>query len=249
METRRMQRNLKKMTTLFALLAGMLMPIASSFAGEELVTTATTKSGATVPYVLNDVNPTPRYVLILFPGGLGVVDPHMENGQLVYQAKGNFLLRARQYIVDDEFATVATNSTSSEEQIQALIDDLKSRFPQAKIYLMGTSRGTTDTMALAEYLQDKIAGEIHTSSMQRIAYFDGKKYQNRQLVVHHRNDSCRNTPVTAAQLSHDRYGTELILMEGGISVGNPCEPFAYHGYNGIEKETSDAIKQWIKQAH
>ena len=36
-------------------------------------------------------------------------------------------------------------------------------------------------------------------------------------------------------------------MEGGISVGHPCEAFAYHGYNGIERETIDAIKKWIRQ--
>jgi hypothetical protein len=36
-------------------------------------------------------------------------------------------------------------------------------------------------------------------------------------------------------------------MTGGKSVGNDCEPFAYHGYNGIERETIDAIKKWIKQ--
>jgi hypothetical protein len=36
-------------------------------------------------------------------------------------------------------------------------------------------------------------------------------------------------------------------MEGGSSVGNPCKAFAYHGYNGIERETVDAIKRWIKQ--
>jgi hypothetical protein len=36
-------------------------------------------------------------------------------------------------------------------------------------------------------------------------------------------------------------------MEGGVSVGDPCEPLAYHGYNGIESATIDAIKKWIKQ--
>ena len=31
-------------------------------------------------------------------------------------------------------------------------------------------------------------------------------------------------------------------MDGGTSVGNVCKAFAYHGYNGIERETVDAIK-------
>jgi hypothetical protein len=221
--------------------------IGACLAGEDLITTAQEKNGETVPYILNYNNLSPGYVLILFPGGSGVVDPHLEDGKLVYRVKNNFLLRSRNYFVDDEFVTVATNSTQNSERIQAVIDDLKKRFPAARIYLVGTSRGTFDTMQLAEYLSDKIAGEVHTSSLQSIYFFDAKKYTNRHLVVHHRDDSCKKTPFSAAEHSHKNYGNDFIAMEGGISVGDACEAFAYHGYNGIEKETVDAIKKWIKQ--
>jgi hypothetical protein len=242
-----MQRNLKLAHGFLCFLFLAVFSIGARAASEELVTTAKMKSGEPVPYILNSANAAPHYVMILFPGSTGIMDPRMEDGKLVYSEQTNFLIRSRPLIVDDEFATVATNSTSSEERIQAVIDDIKSRFPTAKIYLMGTSRGTGDTMALAGYLSDKIAGEIHTSSLQSIAFFDAKKYTNRQLVVHHRNDGCKATPFGSAQSSHSRYGNEFIAMEGGSSVGNPCEPFSYHGYNGIEKETIDAIKQWVKQ--
>lgn len=221
--------------------------IGACLAGEELIATAYEKNGEIVPYVLNYNNLSPSYVLILFPGGRGIVDPHMEDGALVYKAKNNFLLRARNYFVDNEFVTVSTNSTQNPERIQAVIDDLKKRFPTARIYLIGTSKSTFDTMQLAEYLADKIAGEVHTSSLQSIYSFNAKKYGNRHLVVHHRDDSCKSTPFSAAEHSHNTYGNDFIVMEGGIAVGDPCEPFAHHGYNGIEKETVDAIKKWIKQ--
>lgn len=216
-------------------------------AAEELVTTAQMKSGQTVPYVLNSLTATPRYVVILFPGGSGEMNPRLKDGKVVYGFKGNFVIRTRKFIVDSEFATVATNSTQSEERIQAVLDDIHKRFPVARIYLMGTSKGTFDTMALADYLSDKIAGEIHTSSLDRISSFDARKYKNRHLVVHHKNDGCFATPFSAAEYSHEKYGNELIAMEGGKSVGNPCEPFGHHGFNGIEKETINAIKQWIKR--
>src|ERR1035437_7132483 len=148
-------------------------------AGEDLITDAREKSGETVPYIVNYNNLQPSYALILFPGGSGIVDPHIEDGKLVYQARDNFLLRARSFIVDEEFVTVTTNSTHNPERIQAIIDDLTKRFPKAQVYLMGTSRGTSDTMELAEYLSEKIAGEIHTSSLQNIASFDAKKYANK----------------------------------------------------------------------
>jgi hypothetical protein len=102
-------------------------------------------------------------------------------------------------------------------------------------------------MHLAAYLSDKIAGEIHTSSLSSVAVFDAKKYANRQLIVHHRNDSCHATPFSSAERAHEKYGDDFIAMDGGISTGDPCEAYAHHGYNGIEEETVDAIKKWIKQ--
>ena len=216
-------------------------------AGEDLITTAKEKSGKVIPYILNYKTLSPRYAIILFPGGSGDVDPHMKDGQLVYKLRGNFLLRSRPLIVDDEFVTVTTNSSDSEERIQAIIDDLKRRFPKVQIYLMGTSKGTFATIALAGYLSDKIAGEIHTSSVSNIAFFDAKKYKNRQLVVHHEYDLCHLTPFYSAEASHKKYGTDLLVMTGGKSVGDDCEAFAYHGYNGIERETIDGIKKWIKE--
>lgn len=126
-------------STLFVFALAFAQSIGICLAGEDLVTTALEKSGETVPYILNYNNLSPSYVLILFPGGSGIVDPHMEDGKLVYKAKNNFLLRVRNYFVDDEFVTVTTNSTQSPERIQTIIDDLKKRFPIARIYLIGTS--------------------------------------------------------------------------------------------------------------
>jgi len=218
-----------------------------SSAVEELITTAHYSNGRPVPYILNYNNLSPRFIVILFPGGSGIVNPHMENGLLIYNFGDNFLVRSRRYIVDEEFGTITTDTTDSEERIQAILDDIHRRFPQAHVYLMGTSRGTIATMRLAGYLSDKIAGEIHTSSMSMISSFDARKYKNRHLVVHHKYDGCRATPFGSAEYSHKKYGNELIVMEGGVSSGDWCQSFAYHGYNGIESETISSIKKWIKQ--
>jgi hypothetical protein len=34
-------------------------------------------------------------------------------------------------------------------------------------------------------------------------------------------------------------------VEGGVSEGDPCEAFAYHGYNGIEREVVAKIAAWL----
>jgi hypothetical protein len=65
------------------------------------------------------------------------------------------------------------------------------------------------------------------------------------LLVHHRRDACFLTLFSTAKAASEKYGTEFIAMEGGVSIGDACEPAAYHGFNGIERETMDAIKKWI----
>ncbi len=216
-------------------------------AAEELVTTARYSNGEPVPYILNTGAAPPKYVVILFPGGTGIMDPRMENGKLVYGFRGNFLIRSRRHIVDDEFATVSTNSSRSEERIQAVLDDIKRRYPEARVYLMGTSNGTDATRSLAAYLSGRIAGVIHTASLNAIRGLDAKKFANRHLIVHHEKDACPSTSYDAAREAHARYGTEFIAMEGGISTGDRCEAFSHHGFSGIERETVDAIKQWIRR--
>jgi hypothetical protein len=219
----------------------------AGFGAEELITTARFANGDAVPYILDSVGQDAKYVIILFPGGSGVMNPRMQDGKLVYGLWGNFLLRARQHFVDADFSTVSTNATDSEERIQAVLDDIARRFPKAKVYLAGTSNGTHYTMKLAGYLQDRIAGEIHSSSRAQIYWFDARQYRNRHLVIHHVNDWCRVTPYSAAVRSHEAYGNDFIAMEGGISTGNDCEAFAHHGFNGIERETAEEIKAWIRK--
>jgi hypothetical protein len=230
------------------LLAVALPAAGAGLPADELIATATTAGGEVVPYILNAANSQPKFITILFPGGNGQMNPRLDDERVVYGFGGNFLIRGREFIVDDEFATVATNTTSDESRVQALLDDLKRRYPNAQIYLMGTSRGTIATVKLAAFLADRIAGVIHTSSMGSSIYsFNAKEFRNRQLIVHHRNDQCKVTRYNSAEHAHEAYGTELITMEGGISEGDPCEAYAHHGYRGIERETMEAIKQWIRR--
>ncbi|MGH6689214.1 MAG: hypothetical protein ACREF4_00825 [Gammaproteobacteria bacterium] len=38
---------------------------------------------------------------------------------------------------------------------------------------------------------------------------------------------------------------ELVAIDGGTSRGDPCEAFAYHGFNGLEREVVSRIAAWI----
>jgi len=201
----------------------------------------------TVAYILTSQNQSPQYVLILMPGGAGTLNPHINNeGKLQFDFAGNFLIRSRNRFCDTQFSTASTNSTESPERIEALINDLQKRFPKAQICMVGTSRSTYSTMGLAEKFDGKINCIIHTASMNQIARFDTRKFKSRHLMVHHKNDPCHLTTYASTQSNHERYKTPLITMEGGSSTGDSCQAFSYHGFNGIEQQTIDKIKAWIR---
>lgn len=214
---------------------------------DQLVVTAHDANGEAIPYMLTSKQPaTVKYALIVMPGGAGNLRPELRDGKVSFSAAGNFLIRSRALFADSETVVVSTDATTSPERMNAIIADLSNRYADASIYIVGTSRSTTSTMTLAEKLDGKVAGFIHTSSMNEIAGFDTRHLKSRQLLVHHKDDGCRVTTYNAAQSNHDRYGTLLITMEGGTTSGNPCEAFGYHGYNGIEGETVAKMKAWIR---
>ncbi len=218
-------------------------------ARDELVTSARTAGGETVPYVLTSKPGTPleavAYAVILMPGGKGVMNPRMMDGKLAFAFGGNFLIRSRELFADGGFVAASTDATSSPARILAIARDLERRTGKIAIYVIGTSRSTEATMALSAPLDGQVAGFVHTSSMNGIAGFDPRKARSRHLIVYHRRDACRVTKPSASAASHASFGTEAIEMDGGASVGDDCEAQAHHGYNGIEAATVDRIKAWI----
>jgi len=228
------------MKLLFSLAAAVICFANSAWAGDELA------SVGSFSYVLTTGGARPAYAVILMPGGPGILDPQVgTGGKLVFRAGGNFLIRSRALFATGPFVAASTDATTSPDRILAIVGDLQRRFGPLKVYVIGTSRSTESTMALSAPLDGKVAGFVHSSSMSGIATFDPRKFKSRHLIVLHRMDACRVTRPSAGQASHNSYGTELIEMEGGKSTGDDCEAYAYHGFNGIERETVEKIRAWI----
>ena len=219
------------------LLCGLLLLLVSStaWAADESAS-GKTGDGSSVAYLLTTTSgQTPRYAVILMPGGKGIMSPQ----------NGNFLIRSRAIFAEGPFVSASTDATSKPDRIMAIASDLQRRYPGVKVYVIGTSRSTEATMALSRPLDGKVAGFVHSSSMNPIASFDPRGLKSRQLIVIHKKDACVATKPSNGVASNRSYGTELIEMDGGKSTGDDCEAYAHHGYNGIERETVDKIKQWI----
>jgi hypothetical protein len=189
-----------------------------------------------------------RYAVILMPGGSGNLNPRLQDGKLVFAFGGNFLIRSRMLFADGQFVAASTDATSTPTRILAIAQDLQKRYGPIQVYVAGTSRSTEATLSLAKTIDGQVAGFVHSSSVNGISSFDPRGLKSRHLIVVHRMDGCRVTRPSAGQASHNSYGTELVEMEGGKSVGDDCEAYSHHGYNGIERETVARIKEWIANA-
>ena len=184
----------------------------AAWARDELVTSAVTSGGETIPYILTAKESTPAYAVILMPGGKGVLNPRMVDGKLTYAFGGNFLIRSRELFADGRFVAASTDATSTPGRILAIVQDLQRRYGRIAVYVVGTSRSTEATMALARTLDGKVAGFIHSSSMNGIAGFDPRGLKSRNLIVLHVRDACRVTSPSSGVASHRKYGTDLRWM-------------------------------------
>ncbi len=236
-------RTLKRVLTGIAL---SIVSVGSAGAADQLVTTARLADGGSVPYILTDAPAAPRYAVILMPGGSGRMDPRLEDGRLKFGFGGNFLIRSRRLFADADTVAISTNATGDAGRMLALVADIERRFGDVKIYIVGTSASTHATMSLAKTIDGRVAGLIHTSSFSEISGLDTRASKSRNLLVHHAADGCRFTPFWAPKKAHESYQTPLIAMQGGVSSGEECEAFSHHGFNGIERETVERIKAWIK---
>lgn len=215
---------------------------------EELVTSAKFADGESIPYLLTTNTSKPKLAFIIMPGGSG--DMHLRldsSGTVSFEFGGNFLIRSRNLFASNDAIVISTDSSGDPDRMLGIVDDVHHRYGNIPIYIVGTSRSTLATMRLANKLDSKVAGFVHTSSMSQIDWFDTRELKSRQLIVHHIDDGCRLTPYRSAKSSSVSYGTQLITMEGGQASGDPCQAFGYHGYNGIEAETVTQIRNWAYQ--
>jgi hypothetical protein len=69
------------------------------------------------------------------------------------------------------------------------------------------------------------------------------------LVVHHEQDNCPLCPfgdtVTLMEKLSDAPRKQLLSFRGGENRGDPCEVWAYHGFNGIEADVVAQTVAWI----
>jgi pimeloyl-ACP methyl ester carboxylesterase len=214
--------------------------------------------------------PEPKAAVVLLAGGHGGLQIY-PNGSMRW-GEGNFLVRTRQMFADQGLLVAVVDAPSDHQSPPYLRDfrqtvehavDLKAVIAwlrqQAKVpvWLVGTSRGTQSAAYVATELTGPEGpdGVVLTSSIlsdpktRPVPAMPLEKIKVPVLVVHHEQDGCRvcpfsETPALMAKLA-TAPRSQLLAFTGGQSRGDPCEAFAYHGYNGIEPEVVRQIVAWV----
>ena len=246
--------------------AAMLIAAAPALAQE--IVTLPTRPDVTQSFLL--IAPKqgkPAAVAILFPGGNGAIRLRSEEGEIKFNG-GNFLVRARLSFVEGGIAAAVLDAPSDESRgmddrfrlgekhatdVAAVVAELKKRYDSVPVYLVGTSRGAISAAGSGAALGTSVSGVALTSSVflgarsgPGLSGFDYTRIKAPVLLVHHAEDGCSVTPYREAQKLAEAREYPLITVKGGEPArSDPCEAFSAHGYLGREKETVEAISNWI----
>jgi len=212
----------------------------------------------------------PKAAVILFAGGHGGLQI-FPSGSFKW-GEGNFVVRTRQLFADQGLFVVVVDTPSDRQNPPYLsgfrqrpehVADIKAVIAwvreQAKVpvWLVGTSRGTQSAAYVAIELDGSEGpdGLVLTSTI--LADDRGRpvpamplgKLRIPVLVVHHEQDGCGHCAFSDVPRLMEKLGSaprkQLLSFKGGQNRGDPCEPFAYHGFNGLEREVVAQISTWI----
>lgn len=224
-------------------------------------------------YTTISISKKPTRLAVLLPGYPSVVRPVVENGVMTNsRLSGNFLIRSRQFLVDEAIASLIVDchsdsgdycsstyqaSKQRQEDVDKLIAEIKRRTPSiSEVWLIGTSMGTISSSYMPLHNPSGYAGAIHTASItepyarnsyRELGGFDYKKTPVPQYFVHHAADPCYLTTYAGAKSITDKYKIPLITVTGGSDYkGDACKAFTEHGFRGKEKDVMQNIGVIIK---
>jgi pimeloyl-ACP methyl ester carboxylesterase len=259
---------MRKVTTfLAALLVALVLPAQAQVT--QTVVDIPTRPGVTQRFIVL-TPPQPKAAAVLLAGGHGGLQIY-PNGSMKW-GDGNFLVRSRQAFAEQALIVAVVDAPSDRQsppflngfrQTPEHAADLKAVIAwlrengKVPVWLVGTSRGTQSAAYVATELsgRDGPDGVVLSSTVvndprgRGVSAMPLGNIRVPVLVVHHEQDGCKvcpfaEVPVMMRKLTHAPK-TKLLSFTGGSNQGDPCEAFAYHGFNGLEAEVVRQTAAWI----
>ena len=210
--------------------------------------------------------PDPQVVLLVFPGGGGNVGFENKGDRVV--ARTSYLFSRHRYLFEYAEVAVAVIDAPSDQpdmdsefrrsakhvdDMTAVVRDLKSRYPKARLVLLGHSRGTVSAAYVAQALGDRIAAAILMSGFYErdprrgvgLSEFDFGTLKTPLLIVHHVKDLCPTNLFGPAQKLTERFPAIVVDGPDETRPDQPCAPGTNHWFAGREKDTIAQVFNWI----
>lgn len=177
--------------------------------------------------------------VILMPGGDGSINAG-PNGE-INSLKENQLVRTRNaYLAEGNAVLVVDADIELSQAVQFM------RQFKAPLTVIATSRGTIraavgisrgakpNALVLTSgFLTNQSGGVPNVSSI-----LGSSEALPPTLVIQHRSDGCKFTQPAGVEpfIQWSAGRARAAWLSGGISVGNPCQALAYHGFNGLDDQ-------------
>lgn len=214
--------------------------------------------------------PEPKASVVLLPGGHGGLQ--VSSDGTMKWGDGNFLVRTRQLFAGQGLMVAVVDAPSDRQSppylggfrqtpehaadLKAVIAWLRETY-KAPVWLVGTSRGTQSAAYVATELSgpDGPDGVVLSSTIltddkgRSVPAMPLGRIRVPVLVVHHEQDGCAlcsfsEVPGLMAKL-RSTPRSQLLSFKGGQNRGDPCEAFAYHGFNGLEPDVVRQVAAWV----
>lgn len=252
------------------LVAGILASFAA--VADEIITVKTRPEVTQSMLLWEPYTQTPDVVIVLFPGGPGNVALEIKDGQAT-ATRPYVFSRQREILAQPQFAVVVIDAPSDKKDmdqefrlstkhltdIEVAIREVRTRFPKARLVIMGHSRGTVSAGYAARALGEQVSAVVLLSGVYQATppgppgqpYRPGLSELNLGslkspvLIVHHAKDACPATPLAAAEKSSEQL--PMIKVNGSVeaSSGPPCGPGTNHWFVGMEKVTGEQVVNWL----
>ena len=242
-----------------------------SFA-DELITLAT-RPGVTQSLLLWEPHSqNPDTVVLLLPGGSGNVGLGMKDGR-AEAARPHIFSRQREVFPQPQFAIVVVDAPSDVKDMSqefrlsdrhsadmaAVLLEIRTRFPNSKIAVLGHSRGTVSAGYISRRMGERIGALILFSGVYRaskldplipssgpgLSELDLGSLKAPTLIIHNTKDACPAAPFKAAEELSGR--PAMIAVNGGdeANTGSPCGPGTNHWFVGMERVVGGEVVNWL----
>jgi pimeloyl-ACP methyl ester carboxylesterase len=213
-------------------------------------------------------------VLVLFIGGdgaMGFTAGQVQAGSPNTVARNRYHFAAEGFVVALVDAANDFNATgiglrnrrlgaAHLADLQAVMADLRARYPSLPIWSVGHSRGTLSAAVTAVSVAPSADGLVLMSSLtgnpatpsEDLSQVDIESITGAVLIVSHQGDACAFTNPDDSKALRKRFAASerakfRDFNGGSAPLTDPCDPLAPHGFFGIDQNVVDAVTKWIKR--